>query len=122
MGLLPDDRSTKEVMHHERGSPLRIKAESRARRAIEKYRSSHYLLLFSALFGACLVIGDAVLTPSISGSRFFIRTIFFSVDKLIGILVIFLLAFSTDIMMMPLPVLSAFAGLQRALSQIKCKI
>ncbi|KAJ9162603.1 hypothetical protein P3X46_022363 [Hevea brasiliensis] len=66
VGLLPDDRSTKEIMHHERGSPLRIKAESRARRAIEKYKSSHYVMLFLALSGACLIIGDAVLTPSIS--------------------------------------------------------
>ncbi|XP_055960704.1 NF-X1-type zinc finger protein NFXL1 [Mercurialis annua] len=66
VGLLPDDRSTNEIIHHEFGSPERSKVDSRARRAIEKHKSSHYLMLFSALLGACMIIGDAVLTPSIS--------------------------------------------------------
>ncbi|KAJ9141573.1 hypothetical protein P3X46_032094 [Hevea brasiliensis] len=47
VGLLPDDRNTNE-------------------RAFDKHKSSHYLMLFLALFGACMLIGDAVLTPSIS--------------------------------------------------------
>ena len=67
VGLLPNDRSTKEVMQHEEVSTLRGKVESRARKAIRNHRSGHYLMLFTALFGACMIIGDGVITPSISG-------------------------------------------------------
>ncbi|KAL3570724.1 hypothetical protein D5086_027973 [Populus alba] len=84
VGLLPNDRSTKEVMQHEEVSTLRGKVESRARKAIRNHRSGHYLMLFTALFGACMIIGDGVITPSISA-------------------------------------LSASSGLQRSLSNIKCK-
>ncbi|CAK7349524.1 unnamed protein product [Dovyalis caffra] len=66
VGLLPNDRSTTEVMQHEEVNTSSIKVESRARRALKKYRSSHYLMLFTALFGACMIIGDGVITPSIS--------------------------------------------------------
>lgn len=67
MGLLPNDRSTEEIMQHEEVSTLRGKVESRARKAIRNRRSSHYFMLFIALFGACMIIGDGVITPSISG-------------------------------------------------------
>ncbi|KAF9667495.1 hypothetical protein SADUNF_Sadunf15G0028900 [Salix dunnii] len=66
VGLLPNDRSTEEIMQHEEVSTLRGKVESRARKAIRNRRSSHYLMLFTALFGACMIIGDGVITPSIS--------------------------------------------------------
>ncbi|KAA8541401.1 hypothetical protein F0562_025364 [Nyssa sinensis] len=66
VGLLPNDRSTNDVLHYEVGSPSKIMGESRARRAIEKHKSSHYLLLFLALFGSCMIIGDGVLTPALS--------------------------------------------------------
>jgi len=67
VGLIPNDTSTNEVMQHEEESAFRGKVESRARRAIKNHRSSHYLMLFTALFGACMIIGDGVITPSISG-------------------------------------------------------
>ncbi|EXB45100.1 putative potassium transporter 9 [Morus notabilis] len=67
VGLLPNDRSANEVMNYEVGSPFKIKIESRARRAIAKHKSSHYLMLFLALFGSCMAIGDGVLTPALSG-------------------------------------------------------
>lgn len=54
-------------MHHEEES-RKEKQESKARKAIEKHKSSHYLLLFLALLGACMMISDTVLTPAISGS------------------------------------------------------
>ncbi|XWS37546.1 hypothetical protein CRYUN_Cryun19dG0052700 [Craigia yunnanensis] len=66
VGLLPNDKSGNDVMHYEAESPFRTKGESRARRAIAKYKSSHYLMLFLALLGSCMIIGDAVLTPAIS--------------------------------------------------------
>ncbi|XP_024929724.3 potassium transporter 25 [Ziziphus jujuba] len=66
VGLLPSDRTANEVTHYEAGSPFKIKVESRARRAIAKHKSSHYLMLFLALFGSCMIIGDGVLTPALS--------------------------------------------------------
>eukprot|EP00258_Populus_trichocarpa_P022416 XP_024438435.1 potassium transporter 6 isoform X2 [Populus trichocarpa] len=66
VGLIPNDTSTNEVMQHEEENTFRGKVESRARRAIKNHRSSHYLMLFTALFGACMIIGDGVITPSIS--------------------------------------------------------
>lgn len=66
VGLLPNDRSANEVMNYEAGSPFKVKVESRARRAIAKHKSSHYLMLFLALFGSCMAIGDGVLTPALS--------------------------------------------------------
>lgn len=67
VSLLPNDRSANEVMNYEAGSPFKIKIESRARRAIAKHKSSHYLMLFLALFGSCMAISDGVLTPALSG-------------------------------------------------------
>lgn len=68
VGVLPIDRSVNGVMHYEAGSPLKIKVESRAWRAIAKHKSSHYLMLCLALFGSCMTIGEGVLTPALSGS------------------------------------------------------
>ncbi|KAL5545219.1 hypothetical protein UlMin_009003 [Ulmus minor] len=66
VGLLPNEKSSNEVMTYDAGSPFKTKVESRARRAIEKHKSSHYLMLFLALFGSCMAIGDGVLTPALS--------------------------------------------------------
>ncbi|XVF53751.1 hypothetical protein PTKIN_Ptkin05aG0124100 [Pterospermum kingtungense] len=66
VGLLPNGRSDNDIMHYDVGNPFRTKVESRARRAIAKHKSSHCLMLFLALFGSCMIIGDAVLTPAIS--------------------------------------------------------
>ncbi|XP_061357598.1 potassium transporter 6-like isoform X1 [Gastrolobium bilobum] len=66
VGLFPCDRSTNEVMLYEETSPSKINTDSRARRAIEKHKIGHYLILFLALFGSCMTIGDAVLTPALS--------------------------------------------------------
>ncbi|TKY61087.1 Potassium transporter 25 [Spatholobus suberectus] len=53
-------------MLYEERSSSKIIADSRARRAIEKHKICHYLILFLALFGSCMTIGDAVLTPALS--------------------------------------------------------
>ncbi|WVZ21947.1 hypothetical protein V8G54_000491, partial [Vigna mungo] len=66
VGLLPCDTSANDVMLYEEKSSPKIKADSRARRAIEKHKICHYLILFLALFGSCMTIGDAVLTPALS--------------------------------------------------------
>ncbi|XAR65498.1 hypothetical protein NMG60_11009641 [Bertholletia excelsa] len=66
VGLLPNDKSTNDVVHHDDKSPSKIKIESKARKAIEKHKSSHYLILILALLGSCLTIGDGVLTAALS--------------------------------------------------------
>ncbi|CAH9147152.1 unnamed protein product [Cuscuta epithymum] len=66
VGLLPCDKSAAETMHHVETTSSRIKMRTRARWALEKHKSSHYLLLLLALVGSCLIICDGVLTPSIS--------------------------------------------------------
>ncbi|KAF7822183.1 potassium transporter 25-like [Senna tora] len=66
VGLLPCDRSTDEVMHCAERTSSNVKVVSRAQRAIENQKGCHYLLLFLALFGSCMTIGDAVLTPALS--------------------------------------------------------
>ncbi|XP_044477228.1 potassium transporter 25-like [Mangifera indica] len=66
VGLLPNDKSVSEVTSYDVRSPSMTKFESRARRAIQKRKSSHYLMLLLALFGSCMMISDGVLTPAIS--------------------------------------------------------
>ncbi|XP_016468360.1 potassium transporter 25-like [Nicotiana tabacum] len=66
VGLLPSDISTTELMHQEEGTPSKMKVESRARRAIGRYKSSHYLILFLALLGSCMIICDGIFTPALS--------------------------------------------------------
>lgn len=67
VGLLPNDNSASEIMHYEVENGRSIKAKSRARKAIENNKTSHYLMLLLALFGSCMIIGDGILTPAISG-------------------------------------------------------
>ncbi|KAE8662248.1 homeobox-leucine zipper family protein [Hibiscus syriacus] len=67
VGLLPNNNSDNNVMQYDYESPSVNKVELRARRAIVKHKSSHYLMLFLALLGSCMIIADAVLTPAISG-------------------------------------------------------
>ncbi|GAU12783.1 hypothetical protein TSUD_72690, partial [Trifolium subterraneum] len=72
VGLLPCDKTTNEVVLFEEetttnpSSKINISSDSKARRAIEKHKSSHYFILFLALFGSCMTIGAAVLTPALS--------------------------------------------------------
>lgn len=65
VGLLPNDQLTDETVHLVETSS-KMKWRSKARRALEKHRFSHYLMLFLALFGSCMIINDGVLTPAIS--------------------------------------------------------
>lgn len=74
MGLIPSNRGSSKILNQEEeevsSDPSKGKPENKARNAIEKYKSSHYLLLFLALLGACMILSDAVLTPAISGWPF----------------------------------------------------
>lgn len=69
VGLLPSKRGSSKILNHEEdisSAPSKGKTENKARKAIEKYKSIHYLLLLLALLGACMILSDAVLTPAIS--------------------------------------------------------
>lgn len=74
VGLLPCESESDRSAVYEYEAPRRSKinnsngADSRARRAIEKHKICHYLILFLALFGSCMTIGTAVLTPALSGN------------------------------------------------------
>ncbi|XP_042015632.1 potassium transporter 10-like isoform X2 [Salvia splendens] len=70
VGLIPSNSGSSKMLYHEEdeisSSPSQEKTENKARKAIEKYKSCHYLLLFLALLGACMILSDAVLRPAIS--------------------------------------------------------
>lgn len=66
VSLLPNDRSTFDLMGYEEQGQSKVRVESRARKAIEKRKISRYLILFLALFGASMTICDGVLTSSLS--------------------------------------------------------
>ncbi|CAA0831775.1 Potassium transporter 6 [Striga hermonthica] len=66
VGLIPSSRSAGKIQHDGEEGSSKGKLETKARRAIEKHKSSHYLLLVLALLGACMILSDAVLTPAIS--------------------------------------------------------
>ena len=51
---------------------------SRLKSTLEKHRVLQRVLLVLALIGACMVIGDGVLTPSISGTCRFLSSVSFS--------------------------------------------
>lgn len=74
VGLIPSSRGSSKILNHEEdisSASSKGKTENKARRAIEKYKSIHYLLLLLALLGACMILSDAVLTPAISGLPLF---------------------------------------------------
>lgn len=83
VSLFPSDRSSDDLTRREKQEPPVIKKESRARRAIKGRKSSHILMLFLALFGACMIIGDGVLTPAVSGNRATLSSCFKHLLKLI---------------------------------------
>ncbi|XP_051192856.1 potassium transporter 25 [Lolium perenne] len=63
-GLLPGGGTSEDLAaaEHNRGDG----AVSRARTLLERYRLLQRMLLFFALLGTCMVIGDGVLTPAVS--------------------------------------------------------
>lgn len=52
--------------------PAQTSFGSRLKSILEKHRVLQKLLLILALIGACMVIGDGVLTPALSGNSFWI--------------------------------------------------
>ena len=67
-GLLPSGGTRDELMEEDKVTGRRgERPVSRVRAVLEKYRVLQRLLLLFALLGTCMVIGDGVLTPAVSG-------------------------------------------------------
>uniref|UniRef100_A0A8R7UZF6 K+ potassium transporter integral membrane domain-containing protein n=1 Tax=Triticum urartu TaxID=4572 RepID=A0A8R7UZF6_TRIUA len=67
-GLLPGGGNSDDLMADDKDAAAsRRGAVSRARTVLERYRVLQRLLLFFALLGTCMLIGDGVLTPALSG-------------------------------------------------------
>ena len=67
-GLLPGGGTRDELMEEEKVTGRHgERPVSRVRAVLEKYRVLQRLLLLFALLGTCMVIGDGVLTPAVSG-------------------------------------------------------
>ncbi|KAF7080220.1 hypothetical protein CFC21_084329 [Triticum aestivum] len=66
-GLLPGGGNSDDLMADDKDAAAsRRGAVSRARTVLERYRVLQRLLLFFALLGTCMLIGDGVLTPALS--------------------------------------------------------
>ncbi|CAM0944382.1 unnamed protein product [Alopecurus aequalis] len=68
-GLLPGGGTSEDLMAEQDKAAAGRRgdlAASRARTLLERYRVLQRLLLFFALLGTCMVIGDGVLTPAVS--------------------------------------------------------
>jgi hypothetical protein len=67
-GLLPGGGTWDELLEEDKSTGRRgERPVSRVRAVLEKYRVLQRLLLLFALLGTCMVIGDGVLTPAVSG-------------------------------------------------------
>lgn len=66
--LLPNQQAAdEELTAYKYGPPGQNPSSSPLKRFLEKHRKSRIALLIVVLLGACMVIGDGVLTPVISG-------------------------------------------------------
>jgi KUP system potassium uptake protein len=72
-GLLPGGGTSDDLMAEDKAAAAAAGgrrgdgAMSRTRTLLERYRVLQRMLLFFALLGTCMVIGDGVLTPAVSG-------------------------------------------------------
>jgi len=66
--LLPNQQAADEELstYYHPGTDRAV-ASSPFKRFLEKHRKLRTFLLLFVLFGACMVIGDGVLTPTMSG-------------------------------------------------------
>ena len=68
MSLLPNRQAVDESLStYKLEHQPEKKASSRVKLILEKYRGLHTALLILVLLGTCMVIGDGLLTPAISG-------------------------------------------------------
>ncbi|KAJ4956847.1 hypothetical protein NE237_013630 [Protea cynaroides] len=69
VGLIPSQQAEdKEVSNYRLELPdNRLRRASKLKAKLEKSKSTKYFLLFATMLGTSMVIGDGILTPSISG-------------------------------------------------------
>lgn len=65
--LLPNQQAADEELSSYKQGPSSNVAPSALKKFLEKHRRSRMILLVVVLFGASMLIGDGVLTPSMSG-------------------------------------------------------
>lgn len=66
--LLPNQQAAdEELSAYKYGPSAAVATPSPLKRFLEKHKKLRTALLLVVLFGACMVIGDGVLTPAISG-------------------------------------------------------
>ncbi len=71
MSLLPNRQVADEALStYKLEQPPEKKNSSKVKFLLEKYKALHTALLILVLLGTCMVIGDGVLTPAISGRLF----------------------------------------------------
>lgn len=69
VSLLPNRQVADEALStYKMEHPPEEKSSSRVKLLLEKHKSLHTALLILVLLGTCMVIGDGVLTPAISGA------------------------------------------------------
>lgn len=78
VSLLPNNKGDDdELLAYEMGSFYKSSLGSKAKRFIENNKSCHYLMLLMALLGCCMIIGNGVLVPAVSGLKSFQRSPWF---------------------------------------------
>ena len=69
-GFIPSQEAAdSDVSNYELETPnKRLKRASKLKSKLEKSQFCKYVLLFATMLGTCMVIGDGILTPCISGN------------------------------------------------------
>lgn len=72
VGLIPSEQvEDQEVSNFRLELPNKTnKIASKIKKSLESRKFAKFLLLFAAMLGTSMVIGDGILTPSISGDQF----------------------------------------------------
>lgn len=75
VSLLPNRQVADEALSTYKLENPPQRYSSRVKRYLEKHKCLHTALLVLVLLGTCMVIGDGLLTPAISGKILFKNTI-----------------------------------------------
>ena len=81
VSLLPNSQVADEALStYKLEHPPEKKSSSRVKMYLEKHKVLHTALLILVLLGTCMVIGDGVLTPAISGKPLSSHLLRFATD------------------------------------------
>ena len=81
ISLLPNRQVADEALStYKLEHPPEKKSSSRVKMYLEKHKVLHTALLILVLLGTCMVIGDGVLTPAISGKPLSSQLLKFATD------------------------------------------